>query len=110
MGGLLLSLLPLALDAVGLASLNVSPWRLLAAIAGPLVLLSVASASVSLMLARGREARELAEPGEDPAEIGLTGGEAKELLGGPDPSLHGHPAASRRDRVRVDAANRPGDA
>lgn len=56
-GGLLLSLVPAALVAVGLASFNVrgqwvNVWQITAAISGPLILLSAVSASGSLMLAR----------------------------------------------------------
>ena len=52
LGGLLLTMFPFALVALGLASLNVGPWRLIAALGGPFVLLGAASASVSLMLLR----------------------------------------------------------
>jgi len=57
LGGLLLTLFPLALSVVGLASLNVSPWRVLAGVGGPFILLGAASAALSLTLAR-RSARE----------------------------------------------------
>ena len=61
-GGLLLSLLPAALVVVGLASIadgGAGLWQLTAVIAGPLTLLSAASASGSLLLARSAERREL---------------------------------------------------
>ena len=51
-GGLLLTLFPFALNAVGLADLSASSWKLFGAIAGPFVLLSTTSACVSLALAR----------------------------------------------------------
>lgn len=61
MGGLLLSLVPAALAAVGLLSgpTNGEPWRVTAVISVPFMLLSAASATVSLALARmaGRESR-----------------------------------------------------
>ena len=57
LGGLLLTLFPLALSVVGLASLNVSPWRILAGVGGPFILMGAASAALSLTLAR-RSARE----------------------------------------------------
>jgi hypothetical protein len=62
-GGLLLSLVPAALVAVGLATLG-SPdtlglWQLTAVIGAPLILLSAGSASGSLILARRAEDREL---------------------------------------------------
>jgi hypothetical protein len=70
-GGLLLSLLPAALVAVGLASLGrpgLDLWQITAVIAGPLTLLSAASAAGTLAVARMAEKRAL--------------GEAQELLGG----------------------------
>jgi hypothetical protein len=60
-GGLLLILFPFALVAVGLASRYGSAlgtWQIIATISGPFILLSAASASVSLMLARKAQARE----------------------------------------------------
>ena len=63
LGGLLLTLFPLALSAVGLASLNVSPWRLIAGIGGPFILLSAASATISLILARRSAGQAVAEAG-----------------------------------------------
>jgi hypothetical protein len=60
-GGLLVSLVPAALVAVGLATPapGLDIWLATAVISGPLALLSVASASGSLMLARRAEEREL---------------------------------------------------
>lgn len=83
-GGLLLGLLPAALVAVGLATPGgegLGLWQLTAIISGPLTLLSAASASGSLMLARMAESRELLEAGAEADEVGLTEGEARELLG-----------------------------
>jgi hypothetical protein len=79
LGGLLLTLFPFALAAVGLATLNVSPWSLFAAISGPFIVLSAVSASVSLMLARRAERREVAEASEYPLKMALTEGEATEV-------------------------------
>ena len=87
LGGVLLTLFPFALAAVGLASLNVSPWRLLAGISGPFIVLSAASASLSLKLARISARRELAEASEDRLEETLGRGEQNELLVGVDSSL-----------------------
>ena len=59
-GGLLLTLFPFALVAVGLASRegsDVGTGQLLAVLTGPFVLLSAASASVTLILARRAESR-----------------------------------------------------
>ncbi len=84
MGGLLLSLLPAALVAVGLASMEsgaLGLWQLTAIIGGPLTVLCAVSAAGSLALARRAENRELLAAGEAVAEVGLTEGEAKELLG-----------------------------
>src|SRR4026208_866187 len=67
-GGLLLSLVPAALVAVGLASLerpDLGLWQITAVISAPLILLTAGSASVSLLLARRAESRELLEAGED---------------------------------------------
>ncbi len=85
LGGLLLTLFPFALVAVGLASRegsDLGAWQAIAAISGPFIVLSAVSATGSLMLARKAEKRELLEAGQDLAEVGLTEGEAKELLGG----------------------------
>jgi hypothetical protein len=81
-GGLLLSLVPAAMVAVGLASANVDLWLFTAVIGGPLTLLSAGSAAGSLALARMAEKRELLDAGADVAEVGLTEGEPQELLGG----------------------------
>ena len=82
-GGLLLSLVPVAMTAVGLASAapGVDVWLITAAISGPMALLSAVSATGSLALARMAEDRELLEASEDVAEVGLTEGEVQELLG-----------------------------
>ena len=55
LGGLLLSLVPAVLVAVGLATLGrpgLGLWQITATISGPLTLLSAGSASASLLLAR----------------------------------------------------------
>ena len=85
LGGLLLGLFPATLVAVGLATFNGSIpglWQFTAVISGPLMLLSAASASGSLMLARMTEDRELPEASGDVADAGPAQGEANELLGG----------------------------
>lgn len=76
-GGLLLSLLPVGVLAVGGASVAQA-----VAIVIPVTLLSAVSASGSLMLARLAEDRELLDASEEVVEVGLTGDEAQELLGG----------------------------
>ena len=84
--GLLLGLFPATMVAIGLASLNVQLdlWIFTALLAGPLALLGAVSASGSLMLARMGEDRELLDAAADVAEVGLTGDEVRELLGGRD--------------------------
>ena len=77
LGGLLLSLVP----AVALAAEAASVVQA-AAIIAPVTLLSAVSASGSLMLARMSEDRELLDASTEVAEVGLTGHEAKELIGG----------------------------
>lgn len=70
-GGLLLSLMPAALVAMGLASLerpDAGLWKITATIGGPLILLSAVSACGSLMLARLAVDRKLLEASEDGAE------------------------------------------
>ena len=112
-GGLLLTLFPFALEAVGLASRegsNVGTWQIIAVITGPFVLLSAVSASVTLMLARTAEVREFREASEGVADVGLTEGEAYELLGGGSSSLHGHRATRPGERARSDPANGRSDA
>ena len=84
-GGLLLTLFPFALVAVGLASTEGSgrgALQIIAAIGGPFILLSAVSASGSLLLARRAKDRELVEASKNVAEVGLAKGEAQELLGG----------------------------
>ncbi len=76
-GGLLLSLLPAVVVAVGAASVAQA-----AMIIALVTLLSAVSASGSLMLARKAEERELLDASAEVAEVGLTGDEAQELLGG----------------------------
>ena len=71
-GGLLLSLLPAALVAVGLASVahgGAGLWQLTAVVAGPLTLLSAVSASASLLLARKAERRGLPEGTDTVTEL-----------------------------------------
>lgn len=71
-GGLLLTLFPFALVAVGLASRegsDIGAWQIIAVISGPFILLSAVSAAGSLMLARLGEDRGSLEASEDVAEV-----------------------------------------
>jgi hypothetical protein len=66
-GGMLLSLVPAALHAVGLATLapgSAGLWQLTAIIGVPLTLLSAASAAGSLLLARAAQPRALPAPSD----------------------------------------------
>jgi hypothetical protein len=79
-GGLLLTVLPFALVALGLASREgsqVGTWQIISVITGPFVLLSAVSATVTLMLARYAERRQLRDAGRDVGDVGLTEGEAR---------------------------------
>ena len=72
-GGVLLSLFPAALVLVGLASVeggSLGIWRLTAVVTLPLTLLSTASATGSLLVARMTENRASLEGGEEMAGIG----------------------------------------
>ncbi len=83
-GGLLLSLVPVSMVALGLATLSPQGgglWQLTALIAGPLTLLCAASASGSLVLARRSEDRALLAAADDVAGAGLSAAESRELLG-----------------------------
>jgi hypothetical protein len=113
MGGLLLTLFPFALVAMGLASRegsDVGTWQIIAVITGPFILLSAVSAFVTLIVARIAEGRGLREASEEVADVGLTEGEAYELLGGGSSSLHGHQAARSGERARLDPTNGRRDA
>lgn len=84
LGGLMLTLFPAFLVLVGLAtpsSQGAGLWQITAVVAGPLMLLSSASAAGSLLLARKAERRELSA-GEDLTDLGLTDSEKREWLGG----------------------------
>lgn len=76
LGGLLLGLFPVALVASGAVSVVEA-----AAIAGAVTLLSSVSASGTLMLARMSEDRESTNTSGEAAGVGLSGGEARKLLG-----------------------------
>lgn len=83
-GGLLLSLIPATLVALGLATFgrpDLGLWRFTAMIAGPLILLCAASAAGSLMLARMGEDRQSFDAGQV-AELGRADA-AKDSASGP---------------------------
>lgn len=71
-GGLLLLAFPFVLVGLGLASRgssSVHPVRAIAVVAGPFILMSVVSASVTLMLARRAEGRAVLDSGEDEGRL-----------------------------------------
>lgn len=81
-GGLMLLAFPFVLVGVGLASTegsSIHPLKALAVIAPPFILLSVVSASVTLLLARRAEGRAAVD-GEDVE--GLESGERQQLSAG----------------------------
>jgi hypothetical protein len=83
LGGLLLTLFPFALVVAGLASRegsSVGTGQILAVITPLFVLLSAASASVTLLIARAAEGRASREVGDDGSDVGPTEGEEHGLL------------------------------
>lgn len=82
LGGLLVSLIPATMVGLGLASANVSIWKITAVLAGPLSLGSAVAAAGSLKLARWADDRRTLDAGKDLGDIGLTDDEKRELLGG----------------------------
>ena len=105
-GGLLLTLFPFALVAVGLASRegsSVSTSQILAVIAVPFILLSAASASVTLLVARRAERGVTVEDNDGVMDAGLADSEAHALPGAGSSSLHEHRAAPHREQVRAEA-------
>lgn len=84
MGGVLLSLLPNAMVAVGLATFDkegVDLWKTTAVIAGPFIVLSAVSAAASLLLARRAKNRVLLDAIKN-AEGELPEGKPQQLLVG----------------------------
>lgn len=104
LGGLLVSLVPITMVAMGLATprAGLDMWRTTAAIAGPLVLLGAASAAGSLALAR-RSSKQRPLEAATPAE-----GETRALPDGGVSSLDWNPAAKRGEGVRPEREGRPG--
>ncbi len=88
-GGLLVSLIPAAMMALGLGSSSIPAWQITAALAGPFAIGGAIAASGSLALARLADDRELLDASRDVAEVGLTEKEARQLLGG-EPASGAH--------------------
>jgi len=80
--GLLVSLIPAALVAIGFATPNVPLWQMTIALVGPFTVGGAIAASASLAVARMAEDRELRDGGRDVADVGLTEEEERELLDG----------------------------
>ena len=80
-GGLLVSLIPAAMIALGFATPNVPLWQITVALLGPFAVGGAIAASGSLALARTTEDRELLDVSRTVAAVGLTGDEERELLG-----------------------------
>lgn len=81
-GGLLVSLLPAAMVAIGWAAPNVPMGKITLALLGPFAVGGAIAASASLALARMAEDRELLDRGREVDDVGLTEDEARDLLGG----------------------------
>ena len=80
-GGLLASLFPVLVVAVGAATPNVPVWEITLALAGPLSVGGAVAASATLAVARMSEDQVLLDTSDEVAEVGLTPEEARELLG-----------------------------
>jgi len=81
-GGFLVSLIPAAIVALGLATPNVPLWQITVALLGPCTLGGAIAAYCSLVLARMADDRELLDESRDVADVGLTKEEERGLLGG----------------------------
>jgi len=81
-GGLLVSLIPAAMVAIGLATPNIPLWELTLALLAPFTVGGAVAASGSLALARISEDRELLDARQNVADVGLSGEEERDLLGG----------------------------
>lgn len=82
LGGLLVSLIPAAVVALGLATPNVPVWRITLGLLGPFAAGGAVAASGSLALARKANDHELLAQSRDVADVGLTDDEKRDLLGG----------------------------
>jgi hypothetical protein len=80
-GGLIVSLIPAAMVAMGLVTPNIPLWQITGALVGPLTVGGAVAASGSLTIARMAEDRELLDASRDVNEVRLTAEEAGELLG-----------------------------
>lgn len=111
-GGLLLSLVPATLHAVGLATLDRPEpglWQSTVAISGPFMLFSALSACGTLLLARRAQAPGSHSASGHNLDPGGDGG-LRERLPGADPSLDWESAPIPAERVHKEGVSRPGNA
>lgn len=84
LGGLLVSLVPAAMVALGMATPNVPVWRITLGLLGPFAAGGAIAAAGSLALARRADDRQLLTESHSVADVGLTAQEERELLGRSD--------------------------
>jgi len=81
LGGMLVSLFPAAMVAMGLATPNVPIWQITLWLLGPFTIGGALAASASLALATRAEHQTLQRGEQALQELGLTDAEKRELLG-----------------------------
>lgn len=102
LGGLVLGLIPVAAAGTGMTTATITVAL------GTLTVLSAASATGTLMLARMAQGGTPSVAGETVAGEALVEGEARKLSAG-GAALETHPTARMRERARPHSASRPGD-
>lgn len=80
LGGVMVSLIPAAAVALGIASVNESLLRITLSLLGPFALGGAAAASGTLLIARMAEDQELLQDGQGVGDVGLTNDEKRNLL------------------------------
>ena len=91
-GGVLVSLIPVAIAVLGIATPRVPVWQITLVLLGPLTVGGAVAAAGSLALARMSADRDLLAAGEDVAEVGLSRDEVRDLLGDDDGATSGREA------------------
>lgn len=112
LGGVLVTLLPFALVAVGLASRegsDIGTWQILTVITVPFILFGAASATATLLIARIAEHRE-SRSAERTADVDLGEGETRELAAGGSTFLDGQPVTLPGAGARPDPVGRRSEA
>lgn len=102
LGGLVLGLIPVGAAGAGMTSTTI------AVALGTLTVLSAASATGTLVLARMAQGGSPPTGSEDVADEARAGGEPRKLPGGLG-TLETYPTARHGERVRPDSASRAGD-